>query len=794
MISRIFRTSIVVIALGSVTVSCTDFLRGKPEKKETIVVEKESLSCLKQVATQFKNLLKSEASEKDVDASFACLDKTLSEFQNRVEGRSDAHSFTAEELHEIFERFLKDVEVSREATTDLLVLKTAILGGSNDKITKKEISDLRNFLSVLKPELKALIPYAKIFAFKKGDTAYLKSVIKGAFDQLNLSLKKLIKVTYITRSDYRFEDFKRLVTHLNVIEGEKNNLMELASKVKNLLVGNYTLQTEADYYLFVDNLTEILRLYSTQVQGNVKFEISTGSHMNTSIEYIQSWLVLLENSVQYKNKQTIALDSLNPLIEEIAAQGILPVQIQGTTLVEFYKMLIVRVFESGRHGDIAKITGLSQVHFTNLKREIAIYRLYMEFINAVAVDDVRIPIKSIQTQLRQYNPKAQESILKSVHASEHAKVLRSFDELRNEFLSARPVVYRFKKMVIANNQEVWDQNWEDLARGFYAKMLARQLLIGWGMFTPSRENPTGYASKEVSHSHLTEDALVQWYAEFRQFGIETKAFDPRSVNSGAESFKQADLLTFSADGDGKMNFFETVQYVNLLVSGGGQTLSEIRAGLGRAGCNLTEKDAFDYVWNNEACAIDDLRKNFKFYFSNLSWLTAFVERLNDQQFVDFYSQLMDVTRFDARFKGIQIETVDLRSMSIILHYIESLFSTFDKNSNGTLSESEIRTSYVRFKAFAKSYAFENSKAQIDEFNGLLGRTVYGCYSEEDLIRESFIFLVYNGKTPTKNNLSTLPCIWGLRKPLIKFSAYAEVDRKTVINTFKILKAVLGSKK
>jgi hypothetical protein len=266
------------------------------------------------------------------------------------------------------------------------------------------------------------------------------------------------------------------------------------------------------------------------------------------------------------------------------------------------------------------------------------------------------------------------------------------------------------------------------------------------------------------------------------------------VNSGAESFKQADLLTYSADGDGKMSYLETVQYINMLVSGGGQTLLEIREGLTRAGCNLTEIDAFDFVWNNEACAVSDLRKNFKFYFSNLSWLNAFADRLTDQQFNEFYYELMDVTRIDAQFKGVQVETGDLRSMSIILHYIESLFATFDKNGNATFSESEIRTSYVRFKTFARAYAFENSKAQIEEFNGFLGRAVYGCYSEEDLVRESFIFLVYNGRTPTKSDLSVLPCVWGFQKPLINFSTYKEVDRKTIINTFKILKAVLGSKK
>ena len=65
---------------------------------------------------------------------------------------------------------------------------------------------------------------------------------------------------------------------------------------------------------------------------------------------------------------------------------------------------------------------------------------------------------------------------------------------------------------------------------------------------------------------------------------------------------------------------------------------------------------------------------------------------------------------------------------------------------------------------------------------------YGCYSEDDLIKESFIYLVYNGHTPGLTDLNIAPCLGG--RSLIDFTG--EVDRKTIINTFKILKAVLGS--
>ncbi len=772
--------------------SCTEFLKGKPEKQNTLIVNKDSISCLKEVSNQLKSFLKSETNAKDVDQSFNCLDKTLNEFQTRVEGRSDAQSFTAEDLFEIFKNFLADAEISKEATQELLLLKSAILGGTEQKITKKEISDLRKFLVALKPELKSLIPYARVFTFEKGETAISKNLIRDAFAQLNMSLKNLMKATSVARSTYQFEDFKRLISHFSLAQGQQADIIRLASKVKNVLVGNYVLQTEADYQLFIDNLTEVLRLYAIQVQGTIRFEIATSVGMNEAIDYIQDWLILLENSVQYKNKQTILLETLNPVVEEIARLDILPIKVNGSTLVNFYRTLLMRVFDSGREGEINKLTGLTALHFSNIKREVAIYRIYMHFIDQTTPNASRVPIAQIQLKLKAFDPNL-EYILNKFDKFEQTKILRAFDELRAEFLTSRPVVYRFKKMVIAANQNDWDQNWEDLARGLYSKVLARQLLIGWGVTPITSEIPAGYASKEVKQSYMTEEGLIHWYADFRDFGIESKAFDKRSANAGAESFKQADLLTYSANGDGRMSYMESVQYVNMLVSGGGETLAEIRAGMTRGGCNLTEIDGFDFYWNQEACAINELKKNFKFYFSNLSYLNQYVQTLNAAQFSAFYFDLMEVARINPKFKGSQVETADLRQMSIILHYIESLYAVYDKNGNMTFSPEEFRDAYkARFSAFARDYARATAQAEITKFNSTLGRLAFSCWNEEDLIRESFIYLVYNGTPPTEDSL--LYCIAFRDRPLIDFSIYPEVDRKKIISTFKILKDVLGSKK
>ncbi len=770
---------ILIGFLALTSFSCSEFLKGKPQKKDVIEVKKETLSCIKKVPDQFKIFLKSEATEAQIDNVFTCLDQTLSEFQAHVEGAAEASAFTTDELFQIFNKFIHDDSISKLAIEDLLNLKAALLGGSSQKITKNEIADLRKFLKLIQVEAKALSPYAKIFKLQKEQTIYSQKLLQDGFSQLNLSLKNLFVASKINRSDYQFTDLKKLMQNLKLIDQEQSEFWFLAEKLKDLLIGQMNLTSESDYMTVIDNLTEVLRLYSLQVQDYIHFELKNPTQVNDAIDYASAWIDLLENTLQYKKSKIISIETIDPFLKVIISKKLIPIDVKEETFISFYKTLFVHVFQPNQAAEVSAFSGLSRIHFATIKREVAILKIYLDAISVVPVDQ-RLPIAQIQTQLKSYDPLTRSHFLKNLEVGSRLEVLNAFEDLKSEFLTSRPIVYRANKVVIASNQEIWDQNWSDMARAVYIKILSRELLIGWG---------NGQQNPRLTAASISENQLVQWYSDFKQFGIEVKSFDPRSVNSGALSFKQANLLTYVADGDDKMNFLETIQYLNILLSGGGQTLAELQNGFEVAQCQLPEIDAFGNPWLNEVCMMTDLRKNYKSYFSNLPYLTAYMSQLDHKEFFKFYLSMMEITRLDPKLAGQKVETGDLRMMAILFHFIESLYVTYDVNRNGTLSAAEIRAAYPRFKNFAKKYAYDNAKEQIDDFNGFLAKAAgYYCYSEEDLIRESFIFLVFNGKAPERSDLNNAPCLFG--NSLIDLPG--EVNRMKILNTFKILKAVLGS--
>lgn len=775
---------------------CDKFLSGKPKKADFFEVKKDNLSCLKELTPKIQAYLKSELNAKEIDASFACLDVTLNEFQMRAQGSVIASAFSDDDIFQIFQTFLSDAKISKEATTDILKLKVALLGGVEKSLTKKEINALRDLLKVLQPELHLLQPYVKLFSFTKSNKINSLENINQGFSQLELSLKKLLAASQVTRTNYSFDDFKLMIRNLNPESYASNStlgdarkvgtgdLLELINVVKNVLTGSEALKTASDFESVIHSFVEILKLYSMHSEGHTAFELKDSATVSSTLDYIESWFQTFENSLQFKRQGFLSVTTIDALIRKIGDQGFLPADMKSETLIQFYKIILVRVFSQGSDSKISEFRGLNKLHLINFRDELAAFKLYQRFIDQLPFSSPNqksepfMTISNIQKNLEAFDFKTELSKSK-ITSSNQLRLLTIVQELRSEFLSKRPVVYHFDKMVVAANQEIWNQNWRDLTKAIVVKFYARGLLIGWGNAAETRL---------VEHATLTEADLVKWYEEFKPYGIETKIFDPRSINTGSRSFKEANLFAYSGDGNDRMNYFETVQYLNILASGGNESLTSIQRGFVNAKCNTSEIDVFSQPWNIETCVLKELKSNYKNYFNNLPYLVGFFNRLDEKQFADFYYEAMDVARVNPLMKG-KVETADIRNFTILMHYIEAMYASFDLDRNWTFSANEIRSSYPRFKVFATEFAHATSADQLSLFNlEIVQLAGYYCYSQEDLIRESFIYLLYNGVTPGLTDLNIAPCFG--KRALIEFSG--EVDRKTVIKTFKILKAVLGS--
>lgn len=780
MISRSLKATLLV-AIAMTMTSCDQFLKGKPKPPQIIEIKASELACVDQIEADLKKLVESTASEQDIDNSFNCLNKTLDQFRNRAEGRNNPEAFNNEELYVIFETFFNDAQISEQATENILLLKKALLGGAENEITKKELDLLKDYLKLLQKEVKNLAPYMKVFSFDKNEGPIDPRTLNLAFSQLRASLKELLRASKIARAAYDFEDLKQLIVNLNLVKDDKGEeLLSMVESVVQLLAGVEPLQAEADYLLAIDNFVDLASLYANVLYTDIRFEVSEKDQLNKAIDFVGKMITVLESSVQYTKYRQIPIKHLDPLVKEILKSKVLPVEVTETTFLNFYKKIIIRVFHDLRHLDIVSLESLKPVHFKNLKREYYIYKLYQEMINSFDFT-VRTYISppDLQNKIREYDFKkawAKATLKKSVDTQLAKEVLLGLEEFRSEALMRLPIIYRQDKYVIAASQNTAEVSWKDVSRAHYTKMLARELMVGWGDLDPLMN---------LKKSRILKSGFIQWYSDFKEFAVETKLFDPDGDIEGSDNFNQADMFTYSGDGNNELSYLETLQYVSMLLSGGAEMTQKTYDTMIQAQCALAEKDIFGKQWIDEKCFSKNLRIHIDKLYPNLYLFASYVNKMNDSQYAGFFNELMDMARVYPETAG-KVSTGDLRGLNLLSMFIESLFTVYDVRAPfGGFDAGEIRAAYPRFKGFIEDYTKKPDVAKkLDGWDAWYNICKFS-YTKEEFLREAFVFLVYNGRVPEQKDVNKSCNFKGL------FTFDGTVDRRRIISTFKILKTEIA---
>ncbi len=768
---------VIGISLTLVSFSCTEFLKGKPKKQDVITLENKSLECTKQLKDNFEKMLNSELSEQKIDETFDCLNKTIELFIQKVEGKQNANQFTAEELLKIMNQFQPEAEMTIDSTREILNLKKALFGGAIEFITKNELELVRNYLKLVQVESKKNSEFMQIYSFDLDKNKFSSDFIKAGFKQLRESLKTLLGQTQIYKSEYNYTDFVKLLETLNVdktAEDKKN--IKMLGNVMYLIQGDVKLKSESDYHLAIDNLVDLAELYAEFTYAGLEFKITEKKQFSQLIMFMEKSIQILESSVQYKFTKLIKVESIDPLIIELLDKKVIPLDVKKETFLDFYKRSFLRVFNDNKSLAPESFKGLSEIIVKNIKREFYVFKTSMDFINSIKFDlKNSYSVVEIQLAMKKFNPQDWLRETKALDPALRSQVIQGFEELRMEALGKLPIIYEKRKMVLAFDQNKTQLDWLALTEALYNKLLARALLIGWGVVS---------SDLDLNKSYLLEEGMFNWYADFKQFGVEIKLFDPRTVNNGPDSFLEASLFTGAGQGAKKLTYLELLQFVNMLVTGGGFVVDEIRQDMIAVNCGLPEKDVFNFPWLNEDCFRKQLHLNQKKYFSHLPYFSAFLTGLTEAQYNSYFADLMEVSRKDALKKG-RIETADIRTLSMLTMYIESVYVTFDKDKPlQILSLKEVRTAYPRFRAFIREFA--EKEGVLDGWNVFYNHCRLS-YSEDDFIREAFVFMVYNGRLPVAADFNKFSCHTnGL------FNIQGEVSRKNILNTFKVLKTVLAS--
>lgn len=755
----------VALLLTLSSVGCSEFLNGKKTEPEVIEFSDERFACLQKLPGQIKKFSVGDAQESEIRSGVGCMSEALLYFNKRTFGSLEG-AYTVEEMRKFFGKyFLKQNNVSPQFAAELMKIKRVLLGGSIDYLTKEEIIRLVDILAVVRDEAVQLTPHMKILLNQPVKSKIEWENVSEAIEQLRHSLQRLLVNTQIVKSEYGFEDVKKaLVGFAEFVKGEEpfapydrySSWVPVVEAVKNVLMGRRA--NFADLKQWGESLNTLIDLYELALRHHYSLkdlQFADASKVRQASQFAQQALKLLKNAHQMKMTGRIPAEDLDNLIEQVLPK--VKSSIGEKAWKKTYRAVLIKILNSEGKGDSLSFVGLERKHLTALEREFNIWRLQQSFVDHIPMEEFGggvTPKELLQIYSRFNKTFIIERGLSGDPFEQRALEL-AWEDLGHLLRSPFSVSFNQEgQLIIDSRYSSLKQSWASLTKSNLMRALSRLLMRGYGSNTKELLNNAG----------MTEKGLIAWYDDFQELGLEIKAFDPRSANSGSRSFLEANFFTFSGNGNDLMDQRESYEFVSTLFSAGLSTSEKVRQQMVVAQCTTNEKDVFGFPFIKEPCFKSQLRKYFDLYFKNLPGMVRYVKSLDSSQWNVFYRFLAVAAAVKGQKFGY-VETANIRSMVMILHYIESIVVLYDQDHSQGLSLKEVYSATPRFMSFFK--------------------TVAGTQSQT-LLREGFAYLVFKGSIPDASDLAAfqLDKMWGLK----------EAQRLEIVRLFGVLKHQLNKPK
>lgn len=737
-----FKTLTLVMICGLSLSSCSEFLNGKRKEEKVLKMNTDQFSCLDRVPDSFRKMFEKESRPEHLEVSLECLASSLDYFKKKTKGSyASPDSYTVKNIRSFFGDYLGDRNrFSDGMAAHLMRLKKAFFGGSEIKITKTELQALIDLIRELKVEIETLRPHWNTILGKE-EGVVIHAELEAANQALNRGLMRLIASTQLRQGDYSFNDFKSLISELDQFiknspsqkQMDLSSWMPLTEAVKMNLFGEMVeMNSAARWREAVTTITELHRLY---LLYNYQFSVDSffsRKGMKVADEMIVLLLNLLDRSWVIQ-KSELPFETTKLLFVRLKDKKLLPDDISAEAIDQTYRSIVRKFLEREKANREATVVGLEKNHINALKLEYEIWKSTQVFIETMPDT---YPYPELQRRMYQYKPQVPTKF----KGISQVLVENSWKEFVGHMNQPYPLYYMTSgSMLISRHVKALPKwNWYTLARLNVMRTMSRILLLGYGEKRP----------QNISEETMNAEGMIAWYDDFNLLGIEIKAFDKRFPNSGERSFFEADHFVFGSNGDGKMNSQEVFEFVNFIFSAGIEGVTNLQDSLKGSNCHLRERDTFGFPWTDEACFKKTLRARFHSLFKNIDGMQNYVSRMNDAEWEEFYNELMYFSRLDEKQKGIKLETSDIRTLVVILHYIESLFVRFDTDKDDVLSKPELIAASDTFVLFFKGLYKLNDQPK-GLFSGVWMQ--FKNWLATPFIRHGFACVVLTGELPAVHN-------------------------------------------
>ncbi len=573
------------------------------------------------------------------------------------------------------------------------------LGGTADGMSVQEIRSARKLMDVLEDALVLNRGGMRYLLFQGTVGARTKDQEKALQANIQHSIMEILKLNPTGSQKYTFSDFQLLVEQFNVYLGDARILSQFlrwfpfSQSIKSLFVGSDPeIDNEKAWF---DYVQWGLRAYAMALDFfyNIRtLSFEQPEHWDTAILWVNNIFDWIDISPAMNRRGSLSMISVNEVLKEVMRSGLFKAELDSNLVIETACRAVLNLFDgpAGHRRQCFELESLSSQHYRYLKFEWTTWMLAQKQINRSFAKSRVVTWGEFKNQLKVFNPGDFISGLK-IRETEKSALVQTYAEWRQSIDRALPILWNPDNRLSVKRAALSDPiGFGGMSVANTIRSVTRFILRGYGEG----------AGTNVYTYKISQDSFVNLESDFQKIGVAVRFLDSRNGSTAKRTFKEANFLTFSGDGDDALTAQELFEVVNILLSAGHQIASQIFAQALKENCGTGQMDvAFEKPYLKEECFRKTFSDGFNKFFNSAPGLVSLRMNLAGNKILaEMDKNLFGLSRSEFSVENL-VEYSEIRTMVAVLLYAEVLRVAYDTDESLKLSEKEVVLAAPRFRQF-----------------------------------------------------------------------------------------------
>lgn len=690
---------------------------------------------MQRAAPVIQQFFEGTAKPEDLADAWDCAGQSLEMFTNFTRGQ-ERDTYQAKEIRSFFETyFLGDIKVTDNMLTEVMRLKQAALGGSLDTISRAEIDRTQNLLKSLKVESLRLLPYMDIITMKaKAEDAQRDpNRVESALIVFNTSMENIGNIFGQSSQVYEARHLENLMRELQMIYSTggrhwdgPQHVLENMGTIKALKA--FMLKPPADQIAPTEwqpLLVNAARLFSIYIRSEYMLksrELLSGEGLDQLTVTIYEVFDLLQGSIQAKPNKIIEYPEFDSMTDELLRTNIVEVALKPSTLRDLVRVAFGKVFNPPIEGKRPQVHGMSMANFARLRDAVFgwldMQRVWREVTALAIADDPKLQGKPIPIpKVREYWARVRTTY-RGAHQDLERLMNRTYPLV---FTDEGSVIFGPKAKDLGISQLAFNSlNWK--------AHFGRVVVMGWAP-DPDKNRYLG----------LTKPEFEAFYKDMKALAADLEFIDPNDTDIWDTSFDESNMFMLSGDANNLLSFSEGVDFIAYALSSGNIDIHIHDDAV--ANCAHEGVDYFGEPKTNAACTkvIATTKWSDKFKFLP-SWQKVGM-KLSVADRAELWDLLLVGSRGDQP-TSVALSIGDVNKIVMLMHYIESMYTRFDRDTSDTISFTEARDVYPIFYELLKKAANEGGITKEKEIYALYNYILHKGAPPDSLLDKLYFKFIW----------------------------------------------------